>query len=165
MHIQKSFWVSGTPQPKGSMIPLIHRHTKKAMLIDQNKKNYTIWKNLIRAASSKIKPATPLSHVPFMCYALFFFDRNQVIYQKGKPKTIYHPHSDMILKPDTDKCLRSVLDALTDWFWADDRCVVFASGRKRWVNQSHPTAGTKIFIKTLRSFSMQKTCLFRENNQ
>jgi Holliday junction resolvase RusA-like endonuclease len=57
--------------------------------------------------------------------------RNEGIVKDGAPA---YP----VVRPDADKLLRAVLDALTGRVWADDAQVVVATARKRYARFMEP---------------------------
>lgn len=73
-----------------------------------------------------------------------------------KPPSVTKKRQEMTVRPDIDKCLRSVLDACTGVLWLDDAQVVAIATRKRygavegvsvsaWTLGEQPALAAKLF--------------------
>jgi Holliday junction resolvase RusA-like endonuclease len=111
-------FVEGTPIPQGSKTAYVVG--KRAVIVDANKDALKPWRDRIRAAAEVHFRGPRLEDVAVVVIAEFRMPRPKSV------KRIY-PH----VKPDVDKLLRAVLDALTDaGVWKDDGQVVSATPSK-----------------------------------
>ncbi|WP_144627597.1 RusA family crossover junction endodeoxyribonuclease [Arthrobacter woluwensis] len=90
-----SFWVAGTPIPQGSKI------IWQGRVMDYNKTVLDHWRGLIRAESLRNHKEDPLD-MPLRLEIFFYLPRPKRV-RWNKPA----------VKPDADKLLRAVCDALT----------------------------------------------------
>ena len=116
-----SFTVIGTPQPQGSSRAFVPKGWKRAIITSDNSK-LKPWRQEIagtaQIAMSESKIGL-LEDVPLCVEASFFF---------GKPKSAKKSLRHKITKPDIDKLLRGLCDALSGIVFRDDsqivRCIV-----------------------------------------
>jgi Holliday junction resolvase RusA-like endonuclease len=105
----------------GAFIP---KGWKRAVLTSANKRMKP-WRQEIAGAALKAMEQKSLTcagkSAAFQLCATFHFQ---------KPKSAKKSVTEKITKPDLDKLLRSVLDALTGIIWVDDSQVVMISARK-----------------------------------
>lgn len=124
---QVEFFVPGTPVPKGSTKYVgKNKKTGKAVVVQQNEADIKVWSESIKwlcKAKCKGEPATgPISlEVHFLMprpKAHFGTGRNSNVKKQNAP----YWHTS---KPDLDKLVRCVKDALTGEIWKDDsQCVM-----------------------------------------
>lgn len=115
----------GIPQPKGSAKAFIPKGWKRAIVTSDNSKNKG-WQQLIaEAASAAIAKSSTyrLVNGPVLLTVAFYLPRPKAIKNKDVPQ---------IKKPDLDKLVRSVKDALTKVAWVDDSMVVEIRARKQY---------------------------------
>jgi Holliday junction resolvase RusA-like endonuclease len=134
------FIVMGKPIPEGSMCAGRGGH-----MYHQNDKELKAYRKAIANEADKYYEEMH-SHnddMGYQLYVLFFVPRPKSV-KRLLPTT----------RPDTDKYVRSVGDALTSnpkykikGFWDDDSQVVDILARKRYVNEKHPEPCTIIMIK------------------
>jgi crossover junction endodeoxyribonuclease RusA len=110
-------FVPGLPRPKGNF-----SRSPRGGGIYENTPGLPQWTRAVQAAVIPFKPREPLARVPFRVEAVFVF---------LAPKHPQHP-TLMIVKPDADKLLRAIFDALTGWIWLDDSQVASGSWLKRY---------------------------------
>lgn len=119
-----SFTVYGTPQPQGSAKAFVVRG--RARVTSANAKNMP-WRNevahcaLAARAEAGHHNLFAAKHVPVLVQATFVF---------AKPPSAPKKRTHHVVKPDCDKLLRSIGDALTGIVWQDDSQVVGMAGRK-----------------------------------
>lgn len=73
---------------------------------------------------------------PIELYVMFFFDRPKLHFGTGRNAEVLKPSAPRypVGRPDIDKCLRSVLDALTQICFHDDSQVVAVNASKHYVD-------------------------------
>lgn len=124
-------FVPGVPVPQGSKTAFVVG--KRAVVTDANAKALKPWRALVKAAAVEaLHGREPLVDEPLVVSVEFRFVR---------PKSVRRelPH----VKPDVDKLLRAVLDALTDaHVWGDDSQVVKAAAEKVYA----PSAGVLVRV-------------------
>lgn len=131
-----SFFVPGTPRPKGSWRPITNRHTGRVFLKASDTDRE--WQNLVSSESRQavFAAAKGLSSLPtnthFILDIIFVFSRPLCHFGSGKNSKVmkanapsYHTKA-----PDVDKLSRSILDALTGIVYADDSQVVSLESQK-----------------------------------
>lgn len=124
-----TFQALGVPQPKGSTKSFLHRTTGRVVTISDNDR-LAGWERTVALAAKAagLKPHDG----PCCVEATFVFPRPK--YHLGKRGL--RPSAPMrhTVKPDGDKCLRALLDALTGIAYRDDAQVDFKLARKRWAD-------------------------------
>lgn len=120
-----SFVVNGVAQPKGSAKAFIPKGWSRAIVTSDNTKNKG-WQQLVaEAASAAIngQPAFRLIEESALLRVVFYLPRPKAIRDKAVPH---------LKKPDLDKLVRSVKDALSKVVWRDDSQVVEIAARKEY---------------------------------
>lgn len=106
---QIEFVVIGTPVPQGSM-----RSFGRGRMVHQNSKKLHEWRdNIAKEARKKIKEEGwdfPEKNAPIDIEVQFFLPR-----PKSRKNSVYHT-----TRPDLDKLMRAVGDALTEVLFEDD---------------------------------------------
>ncbi len=121
--ISLSFVAYGVPQPKGSAKAFIPKGWNRAIVTSDNPKNKG-WQQIVaEAASAELSPAFVLLDGPIGLTVRFYLPRPKLI----KAKTVPH-----LKKPDLDKLVRSVKDALSQVVWQDDSQVVLITAVKTY---------------------------------
>lgn len=145
-----SFAVVGRVPPKGSARSFAlkkgGRYTGKTVTVQQNAEALADWKARcgLAARSAGVELLAEAWQVE-MCVRV---PRPKAHYRGGrlgadlKPTAPPHPTG----KPDADKLLRSLLDALTGIAWPDDSYVVSAHAHKRYGEEHVAT----VHLRTLR---------------
>ena len=112
--------VHGLPQAKGSMKGFIVPGVKHAVLTSTNV-NLKGWEQIVRSAAQEKAPVTvPTGPMELL---LLFEMRKPV----KAPKIKFVPH---IIRPDLDKLIRAVNDALIGVMYRDDSQVVHVAASK-----------------------------------
>jgi crossover junction endodeoxyribonuclease RusA len=119
-----SFTVLGTPQSQGSVKAFIPKGWKRPVLTSDNP-NLKSWRQgAASVAFAAMKQhGFPVSMAAVEIDATFYFAK-----PKSTSKRILHK----ITKPDCDKLVRALLDALTGVVYADDSQVIGIVCRKRF---------------------------------
>lgn len=119
-----SFTVYGTPVPQGSMKPFYNKHLGHAILTSDNKKLKPWRQEVALTATCAMGEAhTPMIRKPEAIFleANFYF---------SKPKSVKKTITQKTTKPDADKLLRSLGDALTGICFEDDSQICEVHVRK-----------------------------------
>ena len=119
------FTVYGVAQPKGSARAFVPKGWTHAVVTAANPKNKG-WQQLVAEAASHALTKTPafqMLETSAVLRVVFFLPRPKAIRDKVVPHT---------KKPDLDKLVRSVKDALTKVVWQDDALVVEIAARKEY---------------------------------
>lgn len=140
------FEVPGVPAPKGS-----HRYLGRGRVIDDNPRTRP-WQELVAVIAQKSARqqgwTVPDRRAPLAVSCVAVFPRPKAHFGKGgllRPDMpVWHT-----TRPDLDKVLRALLDALTlsGAVWADDAQAVKAIGQKWYVR--HPETPRLIVHVTL----------------
>lgn len=119
-----AFTVFGVAQPKGSAKAFVPKGWTRAVVTSDNAKNKG-WQQLVAESASRAIGAEPraLHTGPVHLDVTFYLPR-----PKSLPKRV----TDHLKKPDLDKLVRSVKDALTKVVWQDDSQVVTLTAAKTY---------------------------------
>ena len=113
--------VYGTPIPQGSTKAFVPKGWKRAIITADNAKTKP-WRQAIVDASREQMAGKAPHDGPLALRVVFYLPR-----PKTAPRRVLEPAK----KPDTDKLLRAVMDALTaSGVWVDDAQVVQVEARK-----------------------------------
>ena len=119
-----TFEVHGEPIPQGSTRAFIPKGWKRPIITADNKRTKP-WKQEVAGAALVAMEKDLLScagkNVPFGLLLTFKFQ---------KPKSVKKSVTRKTTKPDLDKLIRSILDALTGIVFEDDSQVVTVQARK-----------------------------------
>lgn len=137
------FFVEGTPVPQGSMkaFPYMGKDGKPHATVTSDNPKLKAWRTEVKDAAKKaagefkFEPREPL-RIDY----LFIFIRPKTVKRK------FHT-----VKPDKDKLVRAVNDALTDsWVVPDDAQIITGTDHKKYADEQHPNAGVLIRITELK---------------
>lgn len=138
--------VPGRCPPKGSARSFAIRRggafTGATVTVQGNAASLAEW--AARCALEARTMGVPLAAGPWRCSCSFAFERPKAHRRAGgalRPDAPVAPTG----RPDLDKLLRTVLDALTGIAWADDSQVVLLDGCKMYAD----AAGTEIRLRPL----------------
>lgn len=121
-----TFTISGTPVPQGSKSARVVKG--RAFMFDQNR-NLKPWRAEVKRAA-EVAMAGRDQFTEALTVALEF--------HMPRPSTVRRPRPSV--KPDVDKLIRAVFDALTDaGVWKDDSLVVQVSASE-WYAVAEPYA-------------------------
>ena len=114
-----SFVVYGIPQPKGSVRAFIvkdkEKRKQKAVVTSGNKQLKS-WSQLVSIVAQEHVPQEGLLLGPIEVVLMFYLLRPRTVSKHKRPLPT--------VKPDIDKLVRSVLDALKGRLYADDSQIV-----------------------------------------
>ena len=116
------FFVPGVPQPKGN-----HRASRAGRIYDACK-GLKSWQEAIGAAAMAHRPPTPIGKETAIGMRILL----DMPRPKSLPKRVKH-HTK---RPDADKLLRAVLDALQGIFYQDDSQVIDPHPTKRYAEKT-----------------------------
>lgn len=117
-----SFTIYGIPQPQGSARAFYIAKLKRAVITADNKKLKPWRQEVSGTALAEMGDQQPARATPICVDVAFYFDRPK----SAKKDAI------KIQKPDVDKLLRGLLDALTGICFMDDAQVVDVHACKRF---------------------------------
>lgn len=139
-----TFFVPGVPVPKGSARAFYNAKSGKSIVVQTNAERQKPWASLIAlmAREAGLRP------VSCGCRLLlvFLMPRPKSHLKKDgtvKPKAVMLEH---LKKPDCDKLVRCVLDALTGVAYVDDSQVVRIDATKAYIHPS--AAGCSITVES-----------------
>jgi crossover junction endodeoxyribonuclease RusA len=144
------FFVPGIPVPKGSAKAFVVKNKKtgkhRAIVVQDNKEKQKPWASMI--ASCAQDHFNRIHHGPIRLSLDFAMPRPKNHYGSGKNAHILKPNAPTwhISKPDLDKLIRCVKDALTGVVWKDDSQVC-AMGGPRKIYGDRP--GVRIQVESL----------------
>lgn len=117
------FWVAGIPQPQGSARAFAPKGWKRAVITTDNT-NLKPWRQEV-AMMARVEMTAigegPIDDQPVSVRCEFRFVR---------PKSLNRRVVHKLTKPDIDKLLRGILDALTGIVFRDDSQVVYVTCSK-----------------------------------
>lgn len=120
--------VYGTPASQGSK-----RWLPNGRMIEADKK-VKPWRQAVYAAvTHNLGTEVPRLEGPISVRAVFMFERPKAHYRTGKNSGLLRDGAPIYVTrtPDVDKCLRALLDPLTEMgLWHDDSQVVIAHASK-----------------------------------
>lgn len=126
-----TFTVFGVAQPKGSTRAFMPKGWTRPIVTSDNPKNKG-WQQLVAEAASHAISAMPEFRqfdTEASLKAVFYLPRPKVIRDKSVPHT---------KKPDLDKLVRSVKDALKQVAWRDDSLVTHIDAVKFYAQPGEP---------------------------
>lgn len=138
-----TFFVPGTPVAKGSARAFFRKGMAHPVVVQDNSERQKPWASLISIMAQQ----AGLSPVENGCvlHLCFNMPRPKSHFRANgdvKPAHFERPHTS---KPDLDKLIRCVLDALTGVAYLDDSQVVFVNAKKEY---AHPSmAGCSIGVE------------------
>lgn len=118
-------WIAGLPAPQGSK-----RHVGRGIMVESNEKTLRPWRSTIAfEAIRALEAFDPLgypSRGPVRVTLGFSFPHPAGHFRTGKNAGLLKPSAPAVkaTRPDIDKLVRAVLDALTGLAFADDGQVV-----------------------------------------
>jgi crossover junction endodeoxyribonuclease RusA len=123
-----SFTVRGVPVPQGSKRALVHRSTGRAVVIEQGGQRHKDWRADVKAAAmAAVLAATPSWNGQVLTGPVGV----SIYFTMPKPKSAPKTRRTWPDKrPDLDKLVRAILDAITGEVIADDAQVVTLQATK-----------------------------------
>lgn len=140
-----SFEVCGVPAPQGSKRAFTRNG--KAWLDDVNSDKLKPWRSLVNNGAVDAMKGMPLMTGPLGARIEFRFQRPKGHFGTGKNANRLKDNSPTFKesKPDCDKLLRAVFDALTGVVWVDDSQVSVVTATKLYSVRP----GCSIVVSTL----------------
>ena len=135
-------FVEGHPEHQGNLVPI---GRGRPGVRDKNAKHLHPWRDHVALRVREAYGGHPLDQ-PLELDVTFYFDRPASHYGSGRNATQLKRSAPAVYRttrPDIDKLLRAILDALTGVVWSDDSRVVQAKASKRW-NDGRPEGATII---------------------
>ena len=135
-----SFFVPGIPAPQGSKTYLGHGR------MVESSKRVKPWRADIRAAALQMV-RQPVAG-PIRLDLHFVMPRPKSHYGTGRNADKLKPSAPAshVQKPDLDKLVRAVGDALTGVAYVDDSQIVGGAHMKRWTDNTNDRAGVYITV-------------------
>lgn len=135
------FFVEGEPLPKGSMRAFMPRGGRFPVVTNDSPKTKP-WQMSVTAAVAA--QGASFESAPVCVELTFYFRRPKGHF--GKKGLLASAPKHPAKKPDLDKCVRLILDAITNaGSWVDDAQVIDITARKRFADQR--TSGVEILIR------------------
>jgi len=144
------FWVSGLPAAKGSLraVPIRRADGSHTMRLVQDRR-ISDWVATVRTIAAQVFGPEPPWTGPVRVYVWFTFPRPKSHYRGGKPgpgRLRPDAPESVTRRPDLDKLLRAVLDALTGVVIADDAQVAEIRTMKHYAaKDSSPGASITVW--------------------
>lgn len=135
MTLLLSVTVPGQPIPQGSMTPFIHAKTGR--VVSPQKRTLVEWRETVAwHARQNGAPAEPTSN-PVRVRLQFMLPRPRSHFGTGRNSGVLKQSAPLwpVGRPDLDKLVRAILDALTGVTWSDDSQVVDIDAFKAWDDQ------------------------------
>lgn len=123
-----SFFVAGTPAPKGSTKAFYIKALGRAVITADNKETQKAWCSIVSYTAAKVIKA-PIEG-PVVVETTFYFNR---------PKSVKKSRIFPTVKPDLDKLVRATWDALTGIAFKDDAQVCSTAAWKLYAKPDEPT--------------------------
>ncbi len=125
--------VRGTPVPQGSKRAFVNKRTSKAVVVESAGARHRTYRGDIREEAESRWPWDPTDQ-PMVIRIVFRFRRPQSHFRTGKNAHLLRDSAPFrhTQRPDADKLLRSVLDALTGVVFVDDSQVISVAVGKEW---------------------------------
>ena len=131
------FAVLGLPAPQGS-----HRYVGNGVMVESSKK-VKPWRADVRAAAVAHMLGQPWTG-PLAVTVEFRLPRPRGDFGTGRNAGVLKPSAPIwhVKRPDADKLVRAVGDALTGLVWADDSQIVAWHTYKRYATAAEPVGAT-----------------------
>lgn len=144
-----AFFVPGTPCAKGSMRGFVLHRTRRVRLVPDNKPKLLLWTSIVRKFASEVWNEPPTRDAVIVRLDVWF-PRPKSHYGTGRNAGVLKASAPAShrQKPDWDKVVRGILDALTDVVYRDDCQVAGTPGLKMWASEECPP-GVRVCICTM----------------
>lgn len=140
--------IHGKPVTQGSMKPIVHRHSGKAIVIQDHKSELNAWRGRIAITIRSRREGRSFTG-PVSCELVFRLRRPKA--HSGVNGVFPSSPAYPTVKPDIDKLARAVLDALTQsGVWRDDSQAVEVTARKMYAD-GDTKPGVTITLRALPS--------------
>ena len=125
-----AFHVLGEPSPEGSTRSFYIPKLNRTVTTHQNQSALNAWRNRVATEAQNM-----LNGREWTSDATSSYSVEVVLVLPRPPSVARHKRIRPIVKPDIDKLLRAINDALTGILWPDDCQVTSAYGRKEYVDE------------------------------
>jgi Holliday junction resolvase RusA-like endonuclease len=134
--VKIEFEVKGLPVTQGSLRAYSNPHTGRAVVVHAAPQPLRNWRNAVASQASDAMKGRPPVRGAVRLQLEFWLPRPQGHYGTGRNKWLLKPSAPMnpTKKPDLDKLMRAVLDALKGIAWADDALVTEVKAAKRFTD-------------------------------
>lgn len=144
-----TLWVPGIPIPQGSKRALPPaRPGQHPRMIDQGQKKLKPWRATVGAIAAAEIQRRGLHAIvgPVVLELVLRFPRPRGHFGSGKNAGVLKASAPAVpgAKPDLDKCLRAIGDALTGIAYTDDARIVDAHVLKRYADQRGAGAAIRV---------------------
>lgn len=137
------FFVAGTPKPQGSKRGFVHPSTRRVILTEAAGAALKDWRHDVKlTAMSRMSGKEMIVAPTALRMVVEFVLPRPVSMAKNKPTPL------AVKKPDTDKLLRAIGDALTGVVYADDSQIISLYADKRTAELGEQP-GARITVQTL----------------
>ncbi|MBV9923193.1 MAG: RusA family crossover junction endodeoxyribonuclease [Pseudonocardia sp.] len=136
------FWVSGIPKPQGSKRAFVHPHTRKPIMVESAGASLRDWRHDLKLTARDQWTSRAVVAQPDAVQLRIEFVMPRPVAMRNKETP------PAVKKPDLDKMIRAVCDALKGVVYADDSQVVSMVAFKRTAEPGEPT-GARIGIDVL----------------
>jgi crossover junction endodeoxyribonuclease RusA len=126
------FVVLGEPQPQGSKT-VVQQRGRRPRVIEDNP-DTAPWRERVERAAREAMAGRPLRDGPLRLTATFVFRRPATHYGTGRNSGLLKPSAPIYVRtrPDVDKLVRAVGDALAGTVCRDDARVVIVHAEKHY---------------------------------
>jgi crossover junction endodeoxyribonuclease RusA len=139
-HMVIQFWVPGVPKPQGSKRAFNHPATKRIVMVEAAGAPLKDWRFDVKSTAAARMTGRPVISQPHGVQLTVEFVMPR---PTSLPKTKATPAA--VKKPDLDKLIRAICDALKGVVYADDSQVVQMSLSKRTAELGEQT-GARITV-------------------
>jgi Holliday junction resolvase RusA-like endonuclease len=147
------FRVDGTPIPKGSLKAFVPKGWTRAVLTNDNTK-MKAWASVITYTVAQVAHAAGWVVAPpdeaLEINAIFYMPRPKGHFGSGKNVAVLKASAQQhhVSKPDRDKLLRGLCDALKGVIYTDDSQLVDGATGKRYTDAMH-APGVEVIVRRL----------------
>ncbi len=128
-----SFAVLGEPSPEGSTRAFYIPKLKRTVVTHQNQDALRAWRDRVAAEAQNAVEGRP-----WTCDAVSAYEVDVDFVLPRPPSVPAHRRLRPTVRPDLDKLIRAVNDALTGIVWADDSQITAMRVAKVYVDQCDP---------------------------
>lgn len=142
------FFAAGEPKPKGSTRAFVVRRAtgKLGAATTSANPEERDWRAVVAHEARLAMAGRVPFNVPVAMTLVFVMVRPGAHFGTGRNEMVLRPSAPVapMTKPDLDKLVRSVKDALTGVVYQDDARVVQVLARKVYCNKTRPLAGVHV---------------------
>jgi Holliday junction resolvase RusA-like endonuclease len=130
-----TFWVLGEAAPEGSTKSYYIAKAKRTVTTHQNEKELRAWRNRVATEAQRVLETQQWTNDCVSAYTV------EVRFILTRPSSVpAHKRLHPIIKPDIDKLVRAINDALTGILFHDDSQVVAIGCSKDYNDEMRPGA-------------------------